>query len=342
MNLLPTYRKVRGNLFSLLLAVTRHKITWPLPIFITDRCNSKCQTCHIWKKKPLDMDLEIVKKILNDKVVTKRTSFIIAGGEPLLHPRFKEIMALFQGREYLFLSNGLLADKVIKTVREFRVQHLGISLDGTPETYKRVRGVDGYSKVEKVVRELRDEVSIYVNFVVNPWNTRADLKHVIEFCNKYGVHLLIGYYQNIPYFDTTQHAGHLWEFTDLLTHPDLLTVRHPYFSLYHEWVIGNLRIPCFGVLLRPSIRTNGDVDLCEGRASVIGNLYEQSLEEIWTSKKTRALQIQSFGCSACWGDDQRPKDIVMTSILRSLFPPFLLNRVFGKYDWEKVPPIWYW
>jgi MoaA/NifB/PqqE/SkfB family radical SAM enzyme len=342
MELVRNFRRVRGNLSSLMLAVTMHKIMWPLPIFITDRCNSKCQICHIWRKKPIDMDIEVIKNILNAKVVTKFTSFIIAGGEPLLHPRFKEIMALFQGRDYLFLSNGLLADEVIETVREFNVKKLGISLDGTPETYKKVRGVDGYSKVEKVVQELKDEVSIYVNFVANPWNTRNDLIHVIEFCKKYNVHLLLGYYQNLPYFDTTQNAGHLWEFNDLLADSTLLTIRHPFFSLYHEWVSGNLNIPCFSVLLRPLIRTNGDVDLCEGRESVIGNLYEQSLDEIWTSKKTRALQRQSFRCNRCWGDDQRPKDIVITSVLRSLFPPMLLNKVLGKFDWEKVPPIWSW
>jgi MoaA/NifB/PqqE/SkfB family radical SAM enzyme len=342
MEIIDTFRKIRGNLLSLMLSVTRHKILAPLPIFITDRCNSRCRICNIWRKKPIDLDVEIIKKILNDKVITKFSSFIIAGGEPLLHPRFREIMPLFQGREYLFLSNGLLVDELVEAVREFHIERLGLSLDGTPETYKKVRGVDGYSKVEKVVQKLKDEVSIYINFVASPWNTRKDLRHVSEFCKKYGVYLLVGYYQNVPYFDTTRPAGHLWEFNDLLTCPPLLTNPHPYFKLYHQWVSGNLNIPCFGVLLRPSIRTNGDVELCEGRESVLGNLYEQSLEEIWASKKTRDLQRQFFRCNACWGDDQRCKDIVIISILRSLFPPMLLNKVLGKYDWGKVPPIWSW
>jgi MoaA/NifB/PqqE/SkfB family radical SAM enzyme len=287
------------------------------------------------------LDVEIIRKVLDDKVITKFSSFIIAGGEPILHPRFKEVMSLFRGRQYLFLSNGLLVDRLVEAVRQFRIKRLSLSLDGTPETYKEVRGVDGYSKVEKVVQELRkDEVSIYIFFVVNPWNTRKDLKHVIEFCRKYGVHLLAGYYQNFPYYNTTLPAEHLYDVNDLLSRPSFSSNPHPYFKLYDQWASGDLNIPCFSVLLRPVIRTNGDVELCEGRESKIGNLYKQRLGEIWASKKTRDLQRQFFRCNACWADGQRPMDIVICSILRSFFPPALLDRVLGKYDWEKVPPIW--
>ena len=342
MGIINTFRKIRGNLLSLMLSVTSHKILAPLPIFITTRCNSRCLICNIWRKKPIDLDVEIINKILNDKVITKFSSFIIAGGEPILHPRFKEIMSLFQGRKYLFLSNGLLVDRLVEAVREFKIERLSLSLDGTPETYKKVRGVDGYSKVEKVVQELKDDkVSIYINFVVNPWNTRDDLMHVIEFCKKYGVYLLVGYYQNFPYFDTTRPADHLYDVNDLLTCPPLPSNPHPYFKLYDQWASGNLNIPCFGVLLRPVIRANGDVELCEGRESVVGNLYEQNLGEIWTSRKTRDLQRQFIRCNACWADGQRPMDIVISSILKSFIPPMLLNRMLGKYDWEKVPPIWF-
>jgi MoaA/NifB/PqqE/SkfB family radical SAM enzyme len=343
MGILSTFRKIRGNLLSLMLAVTRHKILAPLPIFITDRCNSRCLICNIWKKKPIDLDVEIIKKILNDKVVTKFSSFIIAGGEPILHPRFKEIMPLFHGRNYLFLSNGLLADKLVEAVRKFKINRLSLSLDGTPETYKKVRGVDGYSKVEKVVQELKDDkVSVYIFFVVNPWNTRDDLIHVIDFSKKYGLYLLLGYYQNFPYFDTIQPANNLYEINDLLTGTPFPSNPHPYFKLYAQWASGNLNIPCLSVLLRPVIRANGDVELCEGRKSIIGNLYEQSLGEIWTSKKTRELQRQFIHCNACWADGQRTMDIVLSSILRSFLPSILLNKALGKYDWKKIPTIWSW
>lgn len=256
----------------------------------------------------------------------------------MLHPNCREILSLFQGRDYLFLSNGLLADRLIEMVREFRIKHLALSLDGPPETYKKIRGVNGYSSVEKVVDELKDdEVDIIVNFVVNPWNTREDFKHVTEFCKKHGVYLFVGYYENMEYFDTTRPAGHLYKIYDLLSCPPLPSDPHAYFELYHYWVSGSLKIPCFSVLLRPVIRPNGDVELCEGKAIKLGNLYERSLGEIWNSKGTLELQRRYIHCNACWADGQRPSDVRISSLLKTFIPSKLLNMFFGRCDWEKIP-----
>ncbi|MDH5482946.1 MAG: radical SAM protein [Candidatus Bathyarchaeota archaeon] len=328
------------GIVSLTYTVFRRKIlNVRLPIFITDRCNSKCLICNIWKKEPkTDLDVEIIKEILRDKVITNFTSFLIAGGEPMLHPKCREILSLFQGRNYLFLSNGILADRLIDLVREFRIKSLALSLDGPPETYEKMRGVDCYSHVEKVVDELKsDDVDIYVNFVISPWNTREDFKHVIEFCKKHGVYLQSGYYENMEYFDTTTPAGKLYNITDLLSCPPLQSKPHRYFDLYHDWISGSLKIPCFSVLLRPVIRPNGDVELCEGKATKLGNLYEQSLGEIWHSKRTAELQRRYIRCNACWADGQRPMDVRISSLLKTFIPSRLLNRFFGKCDWNKIP-----
>ena len=327
------------GIFSLTYTILRHKILYAqLPIFITDRCDSKCLICNIWKKKPKnDLSVEVIKRILSDKVVSKFSIFLIAGGEPMLHPNIREILPLFQGRDYLFLSNGLLADRLVDLVREFGIKRLSLSLDGPPETYEKIRGVDGYSRVEKVVNELKDDdVEIYVNFVVNPWNTREDLKHVIEFAKQHHIYLSMGYYENMEYFDTTRPAGHLYTIDDLLSYPPL-PYPHPYFDLYHDWVSGNLKIPCFSVLLRPVIRPNGDVELCEGKAIKLGNLYERNLGEIWNSKETRELQRRYIRCNACWADGQRTLDVRVSRVLKTFIPSRLLNMVFGRCDWEKIP-----
>lgn len=312
-----------------------------LPVFITDRCNSKCLICNIWKKQPkTDLAVEIIDEILRDKIITNRTSFCVAGGEPMLHPKIEEILGLFQGRDYLFLSNGFLADRLVSLVREFRIKRLSMSLDGPPETYKRMRCIDGYSRVEKVVNELKDDkVHIYINFVVSPWNTREDFKHVVEFCKKHHVELLMGYYENMEYFDTTKQAGRLYDIRDLITSPPFHFHSHPYFDLYNDWISGGLKIPCFSVFLRPVIRPNGDVELCEGKTIKLGNLYERSLGEIWNSKKTRELQRKYMHCNACWADAQRPYDLRISSLLKTFVPSVLLNEVFGKCDWKKIPRL---
>lgn len=327
------------GVFSLTYGVLRRRILYAqLPIFITDRCNSRCLTCNIWKKAPkTDLDVELVKRILQDKVITRHTSFCIAGGEPLLHPDCREILTLFRGRDYLFLSNAILADRLISLVRECGIKRLSLSLDGPPETDRKIRGASGYSCVEKVVDELKDDdIDIYVNFTVSPWNTREDFKHVIEFCKQHRVHLFVGYYENMEYFDTTTPAGHLYKITDLITCPPFGANSHPYFNLYSHWASGNLKMPCFGVFLKPVIRPNGDVELCEGKRIKLGNLHEKSLGEIWHSKRTAELQRKYVRCNACWSDGQRASDLRVASLLKTFIPSKLLNMAFGKCDWDRI------
>ena len=65
---------------------------------------------------------------------------------------------------YTLLSNGLFPERVIEYVSLYQPSHLYLSLDGDRETYQRMRGRDGYDKVMRVVRELKDEVPISLMF----------------------------------------------------------------------------------------------------------------------------------------------------------------------------------
>jgi MoaA/NifB/PqqE/SkfB family radical SAM enzyme len=302
-----------------------------ISLFVTDRCNSQCLICNIWKKKPkTDLDPDIVKAVLESKVLLKSCNFILAGGEFILHPEFDKILSLLNEskRDYTLLSNGLMADKLVEVVREFEVKRLTLSLDGSEQTYEQVRGVDGYSRVEKVVDELSGEdVHIGVGFTVNPWNSRLDLLHVMDFCRRKAVDLHVGYYCGMEYYGVSKSAGELYLVGDL--------VHHPYHRLYPVWASGNLEMPCLSILLRTVIRPNGDVELCEPSQIRLGNLYEENLEEIWRSHETRLLHKNKFSCNGCWHDTQRLCDFQALSSLK-LVPDTLLNRVFGKSDWNKI------
>lgn len=303
-----------------------------IPIFATDRCNSKCLICNIWKKKPkTDLDPEIVRKILSSKILSKFSSFILTGGEFILHPKCEEILSLLNesGKNYTLLSNGLLADRLIEIIRDFEVKNISLSLDGSPETYRKIRGVDGYSHVKEIVEELRDDsVHISIGYTISPWNSRNDLLHVMDFCTKNAVSFSVGYYCSMEYYDASKHDGTLYTVDDL--------INHPYHRLYPLWVSGDLNMPCLSIFLRPVIRPNGDVDICEPLQIKLGNLYEQDLEEIWRNQRTRMLQKRNFSCNGCWHDAQRLCDIHAISAFKSLVPALVLDRIFGKSDWRRI------
>jgi MoaA/NifB/PqqE/SkfB family radical SAM enzyme len=321
------------RLLPLAYSVSGRKLAFEaIPIFATDRCNSECRICGIWGKKPkTDLELEIFERILSDRVIARITWFILTGGEFILHPKYEEILSLFNDRQkhYILLSNGLLVDRLVKAVREFEVKHLSLSLDGSPETYRRIRGVDGYSCVEKVLEELKeDDVRVEIGYTVSPWNTREDLLHVIGFCQKHRVSLSVGYYCNIEYYDVTKPAERLYNVDDI--------INQSYHRLYPLWASRDLRMPCLSIFVRPVIRPNGDVELCEPRQIKLGNLHEKGLGEIWRSKRTRRLQQENIRCAACWHDAQRLCDISVIAATKLLLPPALMNRVLSGYDWEKI------
>jgi MoaA/NifB/PqqE/SkfB family radical SAM enzyme len=303
-----------------------------IPIFATDRCNSQCVICKIWKKKPkTDLDPEVVRRLLSSKVLTRSSRFILTGGEFILHPKHEEILSLLNqsGKSYLLLSNGVLPDKLIRVVREFGVKHVSLSLDGSPETYERIRGVDGYSSVERVVEELKDDdVHVNMGYTVCPWNSRSDLLHVMDFCKKHAVSLSVGYYCSVEYYDVGECGGPLYFVGDLID--------DPYHKLYPLWATGHLNMPCLGIFLKPVIRPNGDVCICEPQEIKLGNLYEQDMGQIWHSQRTRFLQKKYFSCNGCWHDAQRPCDISAITAFKSLVPSLVLNRAFGKSDWKRI------
>jgi len=302
------------------------------PIFATDRCNSKCSICNIWKKMPkTDLDPEVIRKLLRSKVFRRSSRFILTGGEFILHPKHEEILSILNesGKTYILLSNGLLPDKLIRVVREFGVRHVSLSLDGSPETYEKIRGVDGYSLVERVVEELKGtDVFVNIGYTVSPWNSRSDLLHVMDFCQKHSVSLTVGYYCNVQYYGVGGHSGEMYSVGDLID--------DPYHKLYPLWATGNLNMPCLGVFLRPVIRPNGDVDICEPLEIKLGNLYEEDMEQIWHKKRTKLLQKECFSCNGCWHDVQRLCDISAITACKSLVPSFVLNRVFGKSEWKRI------
>lgn len=302
------------------------------PIFVTDRCNSKCVICNVWKKMPkTDLDPEVVRKLLSSKVFRRSSRFILTGGEFILHPKHQEILSVLNesGKPYILLSNGLLPDKLINVVREFGVKHVSLSLDGTSETYRKIRGVDGYSSVERAVEGLKNtDAHVNIGYTVSSWNSRSDLLHVMDFCRKHKVTLSVGYYSSVEYYGVGGYGEELYSVGDLID--------DPYHKLYPLWAAGDLTMPCLGVFFRPVIRPNGDVHICEPHEIKLGNLYEETMEQIWHKKRTRLLQKECFSCNGCWHDVQRLCDISAITAVEPLVPSFILNRVFGKSEWKRI------
>ncbi len=127
-------------------------------VYLTDGCNSRCVTCDIWKLPRRNMPLALAEKLASEFRALGVRRVILSGGEATQHPDWPHIAKLFRasGAKVQLLTNGLLLNKQSQAVIE-NIDQLVVSLDGgTPDTYKAIRGVDGFDIIQAGLRKCAD------------------------------------------------------------------------------------------------------------------------------------------------------------------------------------------
>jgi len=338
----------------------KHKRLSQLMIYSTTLCQSKCKHCNIWQKRPVEhLSLEDIQRIMQSKCVTKRTTVGLEGGEFILHPQANEIMAWFREHHpnYTLLSNCLASRRVIDAVRRYQPRHLYVSLDGGRETYLQMRGCDGYDRVIEVVEALKDEVPLSLMFCLSPWNTSDDMAYVIDVAKHYGVDVRIGIYGTMAYMMASPLSSPIGE--------GFLSCKRPsaergvrlspigegvwerlsqtqenfdFVALYDEWRNGHLRLRCQSIMSCLVVHSNGDVPLCQNLDVVLGNIHEQSLDEIFNGPSACHIQCHySRHCNDCWINFHRKYDIILVRNLERLLPKWLIEKFYGPYQWAADP-----
>ncbi len=144
----------------------------------TNVCNLKCSFCFVTEgmtRKGGFMELDLFKKIIDDCPDLEHLC-MHNWGEPLLN---KDLFKMFDYASesgipnIVMNTNGtLLDDETIERIVRGPLTILRFSIDGSPETYKRVRGVElaeiekNILKVKAVRDRLRPELSLGVVFTV--------------------------------------------------------------------------------------------------------------------------------------------------------------------------------
>ena len=324
----------------------RHKRLSQLMIYSTTLCQSKCKHCNIWRKRPVEhLSLDDIRRIMQSRCVTSRTTVGLEGGEFILHPQAEQIMAWFHEHHpnYTLLSNCLAPHRVIDAVRRYQPRHLYVSLDGGRETYQRMRGCDGYERVIEVVEALKDEVPLSLMFCLSPWNTFDDMAYVIDIAKHYDIDIRIGIYGTMAFFDTT---------SELLTASDFISQipasihqtqeNFDFVALYDQWRNGHLRLPCQSIMSCLVIHSNGDVPLCQNLDVTLGNIHSQSLDEIFNGVTSCQMQCHySKNCNGCWINFHRKYDIILLRNFERLLPKWFIEKFYGPYQWTEKPRTTY-
>lgn len=266
-----------------------------LELSLTDRCQLSCQWCvdAAWRRAfPGTWDPDVLlSRLAEFYQLGTRAITIEGGGEPLMHPEFDRIVlgAHDLGFHLGLITNGVALGKHAHLVPLFR--WIRVSLDSyDEETYSRLKCGPYFSQVmsglvqavEARERAGSDTVAGVGYLGVLGAVDEMPLRRLAVRLGRSGVDYL-------QFRRVTEHesldAGAL-DLSYLLAHET--EEFRIYVHQMHEFTRGNAGFPCWAHRLVGVIAGSGDMFFCcRLRTAVndwmgrIGNLYEQSVQEIW-------------------------------------------------------------
>jgi MoaA/NifB/PqqE/SkfB family radical SAM enzyme len=173
-------------------------MSWLPPLllhyYITERCNSRCSFCEIWRHPAGTMaSLQDVKKNLQDAARLGVRFVDFTGGEPLLHPELPQMLRLARTaglRTTLTTNAGHYPGRAAELTGV--VDFLHFSLDAAdPAAHDRLRGVPLFDAVMSSIdlaRRLGEKPDIL--FTALP-ETLGHLPRLVEFCRRMGLVLVV-------------------------------------------------------------------------------------------------------------------------------------------------------
>ena len=284
-------------------------------VIVTYRCNARCTMCNRYKRpsKPEEeLSIETIKK-LPPMYFTN-----ITGGEPFIRTDLKDIVReLYKKSDRIVIStNGFFTDRIIDLCREFPNVGIRISIEGLEETNNSIRGLDdgfnkGYTTLKKLVEMKHPDVGF--GMTVQDANAK-DLVALYKLSDEMNMEFATASLHNSFYFveakniikDRPMVAGN---FEDLIN--ELLKSNSPknWFRAYFNhglinYIYGQKRLlPCDMAFDTFFIDPYGDVMPCNGtkEKEVMGNLNEQSWEELWNSEQAEKIRNVVRHCDRnCW------------------------------------------
>ena len=302
-------------------------------------CPLDCSMCHYGNTKTVDLPDSLLEK-LEPYYKGLEVLTIHGEGEPLVSNNLDYFVKKSNENKFVLHMNttgALLSDEKINILSKAYGLSIRFSIHaGTPETYKKIMGVD-LEQVSLKIKKLIDlsegmNHDFWFSFIVMKENVN-EIEEFLELAHACGIKS-VRFMNLYPTIETIKgvvkrdfHFKHFEQFNQGVIE-QFMSKKHTYEALALKLgieiefgtmnqveenkvrVIGNLAnkvsnklikkrlfpiipdkgscvVPWYGQL---SITIKGDVKICSNSSYHIGNLYDNTLEEIWNSSKMQELR----------------------------------------------------
>ena len=319
-------RQVRNryepDLFSytdLDLRVKRHKTPSTITFMLNNYCVTDCIYCYEDRSivRGTGVSLKRITELIQEAKKLFVRNFDVIGGEFFLYPHWKELLKELHLNEYIpYLSTKIpISEDIITFLAQLEKQDLQVSLDSLigEHLVPSIRVKQDY--VNKMKNSLtllnHNKIKVLVHTVLTKYNGHLeDMASIFNFIKSMDniaewkiVKADRSIYTRTPYTEFKIGENNLREVLEYIeeikgisTFPIICTAKLTPTSVtiqnndLHTFLRRNF---CSGNYCSIYILPTGDVTICEqlywNKTFFLGNVNEQSIEEIWNSEKATSL-----------------------------------------------------
>lgn len=288
------------------------------------RCNSKCKTCNIWKKKSDDLTISEYKLIFK-KLGRSPYWITLSGGEPFLRKDIvdicKELYKYCKPKIINIPSNGLLTNIIVSNIKMItkicsKSQIIiNLSIDEIEEKHDEIRGIPGnYKKVIKTFTRLKelkiDNLAIGIHTVISKFNVAgfsaianelmllepdsyiteiAEQRIELDTMESDITPDIISYCTSIDYLIHRIKNGKFKGMNKITQ-----SFRIEYYNLVKKILRDKTQvIPCYSGITSAQISPDGEIWSCCIKAESMGSLRhnDYNFKKIWFNKKMKKERL---------------------------------------------------
>jgi MoaA/NifB/PqqE/SkfB family radical SAM enzyme len=340
-----------------------------ISLAITNRCNSHCIMCNIWKRegelsdiKSMELSKKQIIYLLSSPLFSELVELDITGGEPHLRDDLVEIILeisklkknyLPRLKSIIIASNGLLPQKIISNYQDILegLNDTGIdlisvsSLDGIGETHDKIRGTKGAFKlVSETINGLLELKLKYPHFYIGIKTTVTrynitSLNELLDYAIEKNIFHIIspvlfteGRFRNIDKRDKLMLKPR--DYQEVLTfyRGANLSTSFFYSTLKDYLADGRKRWGCTALYAYIFIDFDGKVYPCEMISEPIGDVKKQAIEDIWNGSSAHEWRIKFKRMDYCATCNEPGAIRYSASIEGFSYLKFLLKLGRNKYN----------
>lgn len=283
---------------------------------VTQLCDLHCKHCYDRSDRvplPLDRSLAVLDDLLafcQSRRVRGQVSF--SGGNPLLYPHF---LALYQaavdrGFTVAILGNATSKERLLPVLAIQKPAFYQVSLEGLPEHNDFIRGQGYFARVMEFLDLLREQ-EVYSMVMLTL--TKGNMEQVLPLAELlrdradrfvFNRLAMVGEGSLLESVPITEYRGFLEKYLVAAGGNPGLGLKDNLFNVLRaekgEPLLGGCAgFGCGAAFNFVSLLPDGEVHACRKFPSLIGNIFAQSLAEVYASPPARQYRAGCLACRDC-------------------------------------------